>query len=70
MGEPRKVFRIEEIAATRRPTQAEDTIPLPGYAEIMRELSALRALIRPSRHSLLPEDRGAPTSSASLRLSL
>ncbi len=48
MGEPRKIFRIEEIAATRRTVSAEDASAIPGYTEIMRELSALRALIIPS----------------------
>jgi hypothetical protein len=51
MGEPRKVFRIEGIAATRRTVQTEDTTAAHGYAEVMQELSALRALIAPSAQS-------------------
>ena len=48
MGEPRKVFRIEEIAAGQRKTPADETVAASGYAEIMQELRALRALIAPS----------------------
>jgi chemotaxis protein CheZ len=51
MGEPRKVFRIEGIAAARRAVRTEDTTAAPGYAEVMQELSALRALIAPSVES-------------------
>ena len=52
MGEPRKVFRIEEIAAWQRTARADETISAPGYAEIMQELRALRALIAPSLQSV------------------
>jgi chemotaxis protein CheZ len=48
MGERRKVFRIEEIAAGQRKTPADETVAASGYAEIMQELRALRALIAPS----------------------
>jgi chemotaxis protein CheZ len=48
MGEPRKIFRIEQIAAPHRTAPAADAGAIPGYSEIMRELSALRALIDPS----------------------
>jgi hypothetical protein len=48
MGEQRKVFRIEEIAAGQRTARADETISAPSYAEIMQELRALRALIAPS----------------------
>jgi chemotaxis protein CheZ len=51
MGEPRKVFRIEGIAAARRAVRTEDTTAAPGYADVMQELSALRALIAPSVQS-------------------
>ena len=51
MGEPRKVFRIEEIAAPRPTVSTADAVAIPGYTEIMRELSALRALVTPSRPS-------------------
>jgi chemotaxis protein CheZ len=52
MGEPRKVFRIEEIAAWQRTARADETISAPGYAEIMQELRALRALVAPSLQSV------------------
>jgi hypothetical protein len=52
MGEPRKVFRIEEIAAWQRTARADETISASGYAEIMQELRALRALIAPSLQSV------------------
>lgn len=52
MGEPRKVFRIEEIAAWQRTARADETISAPSYAEIMQELRALRALIAPSAQSV------------------
>ena len=52
MGEPRKVFRIEKIAAWQRTARADETISAPGYAEIMQELRALRALIAPSLQSV------------------
>jgi hypothetical protein len=52
MGEPRKVFRIEEIAAWQRTARADETISAPGCAEIMQELRALRALIAPSLQSV------------------
>ena len=55
MGELRKVFRIQGIAATRRTVQTEDTTAAPGYAEVMQELSALRALIAPSAQSAAPK---------------
>jgi len=51
MGEPRKVFRIEGIAAARRAVRTEDTTAAHGYADVMQELSALRALIAPSVQS-------------------
>ena len=52
MGEPRKVFRIEEIAAGQRAARADQTKAAPSYAEIMQELRALRALIAPSPRSV------------------
>jgi hypothetical protein len=52
MGEPRKVFRIEESAGGQRTTRADEGLPAPGYAEIMQELRALRALIMPSPQSV------------------
>jgi chemotaxis protein CheZ len=52
MGEPSKVFRIEEIAAVQRTARADETMAAPGCAEIMQELRALRALIAPSPQSV------------------
>ena len=52
MAEPRKVFRIEETAAPG--LEPEITEPqAPRHAEIMHELSALRAMLAagPSRHA-------------------
>jgi chemotaxis protein CheZ len=45
MGEPRKVFRIEQMAAAHL-EEDMGTAPAPsGYAEIMHELRALRGVI-------------------------
>lgn len=44
MTGPRKVFRIEEMAAVRPDTPIEEP-PAPGYADIMNELAALRAML-------------------------
>jgi chemotaxis protein CheZ len=68
MGEPRKVFRIEGIAATRRAVRTEDTTAAPGYAEVMQELGALRALIAPSAPSKGPQRGGVERLAAALTL--
>jgi chemotaxis protein CheZ len=68
MGEPRKVFRIEGIAATRRAVRTEDTTAAPGYAEVMQELGALRALIAPSAPSKGPQRGGVERLAAALIL--
>jgi chemotaxis protein CheZ len=52
MAAPRKIFRIEEIAALGVPSPAEGS-PAPELASIMQELSALRALMARS-----PTDTG------------
>jgi chemotaxis protein CheZ len=45
MGEPRKIFRIEEMAAKRlAPDAAHGAVP-SHYAEVMQELAALRAAL-------------------------
>ncbi len=44
MAGPRKIFRIEETAATRREPQIDDNETALRHAEIMRELAALRLL--------------------------
>jgi chemotaxis protein CheZ len=68
MGEPRKVFRIEGIAAARRAVRTEDTTAAPGYADVMQELSALRALIAPSAPSKGPQRASVERLAAALNL--
>jgi chemotaxis protein CheZ len=54
MAAPRKVFRIEEMTAPERPARLDEAPgQVPGLAEIMQELGALRALLsgRPLRPS-------------------
>ncbi len=71
MGEPRKVFRIEEIAVMRRQPLAEAVPAAPGYAEIMQELSALRALITPAAPSPaadMPQRAGIERLTSALNL--
>lgn len=48
MAAPRKVFRIEEMAALRREPQVEDTSAALNHAEIMQELGVLRAMLEPA----------------------
>lgn len=43
MAEPRKVFRIEEMAAARLPGSPDGAPALPHHSEIMQALAALRA---------------------------
>lgn len=45
MAEPRKVFRIEESAATRLGDDVEDAPAHPLHAQLMAELTALRAML-------------------------
>jgi len=63
MAPPRKVFRIEEMAAPQRLAQIDEAQgQVPGLAEIMHELAALRALLsgpsfrQSSESSALPRD--------------
>jgi chemotaxis protein CheZ len=55
MAEPRKIFRIEEMTALGVQSPIEVS-PTPQLAEIMRELSALRALL--ARSPVDPEASG------------
>ncbi len=61
MAAPRKVFRIEELAAPQRLAQVDDA-PAPDLAEIMRELGSLRAMLidpsprQPSGSRALPRN--------------
>lgn len=57
MAAPRKVFRIEELAAPQRLAQVDDA-PAPGLGEILRELGTLRAMLS------APSPRPSPASSA------
>ncbi len=52
MPVPRKVFRIEEMAALRLEPQTGDS-HTPAHTEILQELSALRAMLAaaPARHT-------------------
>jgi chemotaxis protein CheZ len=51
MAEPRKIFRIEEMAATRR-SESVETLPAPAsHTALMAELAALRALLMAARSS-------------------
>jgi chemotaxis protein CheZ len=70
MGEPRKVFRIEEIAAGQHKAPADETLAAPGYAEIMQELHALRALIAPSPQSVDDRSKGVALERLGSALSL
>ena len=45
MGEPRKIFRIEETAATRLAARTADAQAPQRHAELMGEIAALRALV-------------------------
>ncbi len=54
MAAPRKIFRIEETAATRLEPQIEATQAALRHAEIMQQLSALRAVLAAAR----PESAG------------
>ena len=51
MGEPRKVFRIEEIAAWQRTARADETISVPSYAEIMQQLEQIPVDFTHSLHA-------------------
>jgi chemotaxis protein CheZ len=72
MAAPRKIFRIEEMAAPQRPAQIDEG-QVPGLAEIMHELGALRALLsgpsvrQPSGSSALQRDE-AERFASKLRL--
>jgi chemotaxis protein CheZ len=45
MAEPRKIFRIEEMAATRSAEWPQDTQAPTRHAELMAEINALRAVL-------------------------
>jgi chemotaxis protein CheZ len=67
MAAPRKVFRIEETAATRLERSIEHSPAALRHAEIMQELAALRALlstVSPRR----PGKPDAPAGAATARL--
>ncbi len=60
MAAPRKVFRIEELAAPQRFAQSDDA-PAAGLDEILRELGTLRAMLS------APSPRPSAASSAMSR---
>ena len=63
MAEPRKVFRIEETAATSLEPQVEGDPAVLAHAAIMHELGALRSLLAPA-----PTARpGGPTHRSAAR---
>jgi chemotaxis protein CheZ len=45
MGEPRKVFRIEQMAATRFRGPSQDNLAPAAHAELVNEINALRAML-------------------------
>jgi chemotaxis protein CheZ len=55
MAEPRKIFRIEEMVATRLGECPEDAPPPADHAELMAELTALRAVVAAANQSRKPD---------------
>ena len=67
MPEPRKIFRIEERAASRLGEQSSDAQAPLRHAELMQEISALRATLAAMAQP--PSDSsGAPRNGATARL--
>ena len=67
MPEPRKIFRIEEKAVSRLGEQATDAQAPLRHAELMQEISALRAMLAAMAQP--PSERsGAPRNGANARL--
>jgi chemotaxis protein CheZ len=67
MSEPRKIFRIEERAASRLGAQPTDARAPLRHAELMREISALRAMLA-AMAPPPPDGSGAPRNGATARL--
>src|SRR5579864_6315758 len=67
MPEPRKIFRIEERAASRLGEQNADAQAPLRHAELMQEIAALRAMLAAMAGPSLPAD-GAPRHGATARL--
>jgi chemotaxis protein CheZ len=73
MPEPRKIFRIEEKAASRLGEQAADAQAPLRHTELMQEITALRAMLaamasRPSNGSRAPRDGTAARLASELNL--
>jgi chemotaxis protein CheZ len=67
MSEPRKIFRIEERAASRLGAPSTDAQAPLRHAELMQEISALRAMLAAMAQP--PSDgSGAPRNGATARL--
>jgi chemotaxis protein CheZ len=67
MPEPRKIFRIEERAASRLGAQSTDATAPLRHAELMQEIAALRAML--AEMAQPPSDRtGAPRNGSTARL--
>ena len=67
MPEPRKIFRIEERAASRLGAQSTDAQAPLRHAELMQEIAALRAMLAAMAQP--PSDgAGAPRNGAHARL--
>jgi chemotaxis protein CheZ len=67
MPEPRKIFRIEERAASRLGEQSNDAQAPLRHAELMQEISALRAMLAAMAQP--PSDgSGAPRNGSTARL--
>jgi chemotaxis protein CheZ len=73
MTAPRKIFRIEETAATRLEQSLADTQASLRHAEVMQEFAALRALLAaaaPRRSDKSDEPKGTETARLAGELNL
>jgi chemotaxis protein CheZ len=73
MPEPRKIFRIEEKAASRLGGQSTDAQAPQRHAELIQEIAALRAMLaamasRPSDGSAAPRNGAAARLASELNL--
>src|ERR1700731_168130 len=67
MPEPRKIFRIEERAASRLGEQSTDAQAPLRHAELMQEIAALRAMLA-AMGQPASDGTGAPRNGANARL--
>jgi len=68
MPEPRKIFRIEERAASRLGEQNANAQAPLRHAELMQEIAALRAMLAAMASPPSPRSDGAPHHGATARL--